>query len=102
MSDLGPIALESMGGEVFLGRNMMPRSEYSEEMASKIDKQVRSIANYGYNRARELLRDNRELIDYLVDRLLEVETMEGEEFRAIVQQHTSIPEKQAAKTKAAV
>lgn len=99
MSDLGPVALESMGNEVFLGRNMMPRSEYSEEMASKIDRQVREIANYGYNRAREILREHRALIDYLVDRLLEVETMEGDEFRRIVKQYTEIPEKrQSEKT----
>lgn len=93
MSDLGPVALESMGGEVFLGRNMMPRSEYSEAMASKIDNQVREIANYCYQRARQLLSENRPLIDYLVDRLLEQETMEGEEFRAIVRRYTDIPEK---------
>jgi cell division protease FtsH len=98
MSDLGPVALESMGGnEVFLGRNMMPRSEYSEEMASKIDRQVREIANFGYNRARQLLRENRALIDYLVDRLLEVETMDGDEFRQIVTRYTQIPDKQQAR-----
>lgn len=102
MSDLGPVALESMGNEVFLGRNMMPRSEYSEEMASKIDKQVRAIANHAYNRAREILRENRALIDYLVDRLLEVETMDGDEFRQIVKQFTDIPEKQATQAGAAV
>jgi cell division protease FtsH len=102
MSDLGPVALESMGGEVFLGRNMMPRSEYSEEMASKIDRQVRQIANYGYERARNLLRENRTLIDHLVDRLLEVETMDGDEFRKIVKRYTEIPEKHVAKTEAAV
>lgn len=93
MSDLGPVALESMGGEVFLGRNLMPRSEYSEAMASKIDTQVREIANYSYQRARKLLSENRSLIDYLVDRLLEQETMEGEEFREIVRRYTDIPEK---------
>lgn len=93
MSDLGPVALESMGGEVFLGRNLMPRSEYSEAMASKIDQQVRAIANYAYTRARQILRENRPLIDHLVDRLLEVETMEGEEFRQIVSQYTHIPDK---------
>ena len=95
MSDLGPVALESMGGEVFLGRSMMPRSEYSEEMAAKIDHQVRAIANYGYSRARDILRENRALIDYLVDRLLDIETMDGDEFRQIVKRYTDIPEKQA-------
>ncbi|MBF2035632.1 MAG: ATP-dependent zinc metalloprotease FtsH [Leptolyngbyaceae cyanobacterium T60_A2020_046] len=93
MSDLGPVALESMGGEVFLGRNLMPRSEYSEAMASKIDQQVRAIANHAYTRARQILRENRPLIDHLVDRLLEVETMEGNEFRQIVSQYTHIPDK---------
>ncbi|MEM6521904.1 MAG: ATP-dependent zinc metalloprotease FtsH [Cyanobacteria bacterium P01_D01_bin.71] len=95
MSDLGPVALENMGSEVFLGRNMMPRSEYSEEMAAKIDNQVRAIARHAYERARSVLRENRSLIDYLVDRLLEVETMDGDEFRRIVKRHIDIPEKQA-------
>jgi cell division protease FtsH len=102
MSDLGPVALESMGNEVFLGRNMMPRSEYSEELAAKIDKQVRAIAQHAYNRARGMLREHRELIDYLVDRLLEIETMDGEEFRQIVERYTDIPEKQTQKSPAAV
>ncbi|RZM82778.1 ATP-dependent zinc metalloprotease FtsH [Leptolyngbya iicbica] len=102
MSDLGPVALESMGNEVFLGRNMMPRSEYSEELASKIDKQVREIAQQAYNRARGMLRDNRELIDYLVDRLLEIETMDGDEFRQIVEKYTDIPKKQTQESPAAV
>ncbi|MGF1458859.1 MAG: ATP-dependent zinc metalloprotease FtsH [Leptolyngbyaceae cyanobacterium] len=102
MSDLGPVALENTGSEVFLGRNMMPRSEYSEEMAAKIDKQVRAIAHHGYERARRLLRENRQLIDYLVDRLLEIETMDGDEFRQIVKRYTDIPEKQTSPSTAAV
>ena len=102
MSDLGPVALESMGNEVFLGRNLMPRSEYSEAMASKIDRQVRVIAGYGYERARQILRENRPLMDHLVDRLLEQETMDGEDFRQIVQQYIDIPDKQVIKTEAAV
>lgn len=102
MSELGPVALESMGNEVFLGRNMMPQTEYSEAMAAKIDKQVREIAQHAYERARHILRENRELIDYLVDRLLEIETMDGDEFRQIVKQYTDIPEKQATQPPAAV
>ncbi|MEM6716233.1 MAG: cell division protein FtsH, partial [Cyanobacteria bacterium P01_C01_bin.147] len=67
-----------------------------------IDKQVRAIAQQAYGRARNLLNENRQLIDYLVDRLLEVETMEGDEFRRIVEQHTNIPEQQAQQPPAAV
>ncbi|MEM6839677.1 MAG: ATP-dependent zinc metalloprotease FtsH [Cyanobacteria bacterium P01_C01_bin.120] len=102
MSDLGPVALENMGSEVFLGRNMMPRSEYSEALAAKIDNQVRAIAQHAYKRARTILRENRALIDYLVDRLLEIETMEGDEFRQIVKRHIDIPEKQTTQSSAAV
>ncbi|NEQ43872.1 MAG: ATP-dependent zinc metalloprotease FtsH [Leptolyngbya sp. SIOISBB] len=102
MSELGPVALENMGNEVFLGRNMMPQTEYSEAMAAKIDKQVRAIAQQGYDRARSMLRENRELIDYLVDRLLEIETMDGDEFRQIVERYTDMPEKQTQQPSAAV
>ncbi len=89
MSDLGPVALEAMDNPVFLGRNLMPRSEYSEEMASKVDRQVREIAMAGYAQARQLLRQHRSLMDHLVDRLLEVETMDGDEFRQLVEQYTA-------------
>jgi cell division protease FtsH len=93
MSELGPVALESMDNQVFLGRNLMPRSEVSEEMAGKIDAQVRGIALSCLERARTLLREHRTLMDYLVDVLLERETVDGEEFRQIVSQYTQIPEK---------
>ncbi len=93
MSELGPVALESMDNEVFLGRNLMPRKEVSEEMASKIDAQVRGIALSCLERARTLLRENRVLMDHLVDVLLERETVDGEEFRQIVREYTQIPEK---------
>ncbi|HTL90510.1 MAG TPA: ATP-dependent zinc metalloprotease FtsH, partial [Leptolyngbya sp.] len=87
MSDLGPVALESANDEVFLGRNMMPRSEHSEELASKIDQKVREIAKYCYAEARRLLRDNRPLVDRLVDVLIDQETIEGDQFRAIVEEY---------------
>ncbi|PSN15197.1 cell division protein FtsH [filamentous cyanobacterium CCT1] len=93
MSELGPVALESMDNQVFLGRNLMPRNEVSEEMASKIDAQVRGIALNCLDRARTLLREHRVLMDHLVDVLLERETVDGEEFRQIVSQYTQIPEK---------
>ena len=93
MTDLGPVALESMDNQVFLGRNLMPRSEVSEEMATKIDAKVREIALTCLARARQVLRDNRVLMDTLVDLLMERETIEGDEFRQIVSQHTDIPQK---------
>ncbi|MBI4782849.1 MAG: ATP-dependent zinc metalloprotease FtsH [Oscillatoriophycideae cyanobacterium NC_groundwater_1537_Pr4_S-0.65um_50_18] len=94
MSDLGPFALESGNSEVFLGRDWMSRVEYSEEVATQIDQQVRTIAVRCYAESRRIIRENRELMDQLVDMLLEQETIEGEQFRQIVGQHTTLPEKQ--------
>ena len=96
MSDLGPVALESPGHQVFLGRDWMDRSEYSEEIATKIDRQVRTIAISSYQTARKLIRQHRALVDTLVDLLVEQETIEGEQFRQIVAEHAQLSEKSLA------
>jgi cell division protease FtsH len=94
MSDLGPLSLEDQSGEVFLGSNLMTRSEYSEEIATKIDQQVRVIAEKGHEMARQIIRDHRMVIDRLVDLLVEKETIDGEEFRQIVAEYAEIPDKE--------
>jgi cell division protease FtsH len=94
MSDLGPMALETPNNEVFLGREWTSRSEYSEAMATKIDRQVREIAFHCYGEARRIIRENRPLTDRLVETLLDIETMDGDEFRKIVAQNTQLPKKQ--------
>ncbi|MEB3224294.1 MAG: ATP-dependent zinc metalloprotease FtsH2 [Synechococcus sp.] len=94
MSDLGPLSLESQQGEVFLGGGFMNRAEYSEEVASRIDEQIRMIAEEAHRISRQIIRDNREVIDRLVDLLIERETIDGEEFRQIVAEYTTVPEKE--------
>ncbi|NEP05712.1 MAG: ATP-dependent zinc metalloprotease FtsH, partial [Okeania sp. SIO4D6] len=94
MSDLGPVALENPSEEVFLGRGWQSQSEYSEEVATKIDHQVRAIAVHCHEEARRIIRENRVVMDRLVDLLIEKETIEGEEFRRIVSEYTTLPEKQ--------
>ncbi len=94
MSDLGLVALETQNSDVFLGRDWVNRSEYSEEMAIKIDRQVRAMATTCYQEARRIIRENRALVDRLVDLLVEQETIEGEQFRKIVSEYTQLPEKQ--------
>jgi cell division protease FtsH len=91
MSDLGPLALESPNSEVFLGRDYTPRKEYSEDIAIKIDDQVRQIANNCYDKARKIIRENRDLVDKLVELLLEQETVDGEQFRSLVKEYTGYP-----------
>ncbi len=96
MSDLGLLSLENQPSEVFLGRDWMTKSEYSEEIAAQIDAQVRGIINYCYQQAKRLLQENRIVMDYLVDLLSEQETIEGEQFRKIVAEYTQTPEQQLA------
>lgn len=92
MSELGSFAMESPSSAVFLGRSdLMQRSEYSEEMAAKIDQRVREIAMTAYEQASSMLKNNRSLLDRLVDRLVEKETIDGEEFRGIVSEYVDIP-----------
>ncbi len=67
MSDLGTMALETPDNEVFLGGGWTPRSDYSEEVATKIDQQVQDIATSCYEEARRLIRENRPLVDKLVE-----------------------------------
>jgi cell division protease FtsH len=101
MSDLGAYALESGSNEVFLGRDLMSRSELSEEVATQVDHQVRAIVNRCYAEASRMIREHRELIDKLVELLLEQETIEGDQFRQIVAQYTGLPEEQLAAVKGA-
>ena len=94
MSDLGPLSLEGSQGEVFLGRDWMNRSEYSENIASRIDGQVRKIVDACYEETKQLIQENRAVIDRLVDLLIEKESIDGDEFRRIVSEYTTVPEKE--------
>ncbi len=93
MTELGLAAWESPNNEVFLGRDLMPTSEYSEDLARRIDRQVRAIALECYAKAKHILQEHRPLVDRLVEELLEKETLDGEEFRQLVTSYTAIPEK---------
>ena len=99
MSELGSFALESEGSQPFLGQsNLMGGGhEYSDELATKIDEKVRAIAEQSLDKAIEILRDNRTLVDRLVDTLIEKETIDGDEFRDIVSEYTVLPEKEEVK-----
>jgi len=91
MSDLGPLSLESQGGEVFLGGGFMSRSaEYSEKIAARIDAQVQTIAEHCHRQARQIVRENREVIDQLVELLIEHETIDGDQLRQILNEQTNL------------
>ena len=94
MSDLGPVALEGGGQEVFLGRDLMQRSDVSDSIAKQIDEQVREMVKRCYTETVELVAQHREAMDHLVERLIEIETMDGDEFRALVSEFATIPDKE--------
>lgn len=93
MSNIGPLSLESEATSPFLGRGMSSNSEYSDEIAIKIDNEVKNIVDTCHNKARKIIQENRVIIDYLVDILIEKETIEGQEFRDIISKYTTIPKK---------
>ncbi|MDB9435394.1 ATP-dependent zinc metalloprotease FtsH [Dolichospermum lemmermannii CS-548] len=90
MSDLGPVSLENQNNDVFLGRDWMNKSEYSEDIAAKIDAAVREIVNRCYIQAKEIIQENRLILERAVDLLIEEETIEGDLFRTMVANHTQV------------
>jgi len=97
MSNIGPIALEDENnGQVFLGASMgQDGSTYAESIADRIDDQVCKIIDYCEQKAIEIILDNRVVIDLAVERLLDVETLDGAEFRELVGTYTVLPDKKA-------
>ncbi|MFM7381756.1 MAG: ATP-dependent zinc metalloprotease FtsH, partial [Microcystaceae cyanobacterium] len=92
MSELGLVALESDSDNNYLGGEWGRRAEYSEEIAAQIDQAIHHIVELAHHQARQLLEDHRALMDYLVDLLIDQETIEGEQFREIVNQQKREPQ----------
>jgi cell division protease FtsH len=84
MSELGPIQYGRGAHQVFLGRDFGDERNYSEEIASKIDAQVRSIIESCYDNGKAILTKNWYKVERMVGSLLEYETVEGEEVAAIL------------------
>ena len=86
MSDrLGPVVLGTRHGNPFLGRDWNEERNYSETIAVEIDKEVRSIIDECYERARQILTENRTKMDEIVRVLLEKEMLEREDFMALME-----------------
>lgn len=89
---LGAMAFESDGGRPLFGRGMEDR-EYSEKVGSEIDAEVSRIMDTGMKRAEEIITNHRKLLDVIAHRLIEVETIEREEFEKILVAHGITPKK---------
>lgn len=79
MSSLGPIQYDDGTGNVFLGRDYGSGSNYSGEIAYEIDKEIRKIINECYDRAKQIIEDNKDLLTLIAETLIEEETITSEQ-----------------------
>ncbi|MEI7556109.1 ATP-dependent zinc metalloprotease FtsH [Candidatus Chlorohelix sp.] len=80
---LGPVAFGQKDELIFLGREISEQRNYSDEIAYEIDKEVRSIIDANYQRAKKILSENREKLIEVSELLIQRETLEGEDFEAM-------------------
>jgi cell division protease FtsH len=93
MSDkMGTVALEGDGGRALFGRGV-EGSEYSEKVSSEIDTEVKKIIDEAYQKAEKIIIEHRKTLNAIAERLVEVETIEREEFENILIAHGITPKK---------
>jgi cell division protease FtsH len=82
---MGPMVYGQRHEMIFLGRDLGEQRDYSDAVALEIDQEVRQLVNTSYLRARDVLTQHRDILEAMAARLIEVETIEEEEFRAFFQ-----------------
>ncbi len=93
MSDkMGTVALEGEGGRALFGTGVEGK-EYSEKVSADIDAEVKHIIDGAYKKALDIITKRRKLLDAIAHRLVEVETIEREEFEQILIVHGVQPKK---------
>lgn len=83
---LGNLAYGKSENHVFMGRDFGHQRDYSEEIAAEIDNEVQRIVNEQYELAKTLLIDNRDMLDTISHKLLEMETLDEKEFVELMEQ----------------
>jgi cell division protease FtsH len=85
MSDrLGPVALGRSQGGMFLGRDIMAERDFSDETAAAIDDEVRNLVDQAYRRCKQVLVENKAVLDKLAAMLIEKETVDAEELQELL------------------
>ena len=96
MSTIGPMALEDENsGQVFLGGMNSGSDAIAENISDRIDDEVCKIINYCEQKSIEIMEDNRVVIDLIVEKLMDEETIDGDEFRKLLSTYTVLPDKNA-------
>ena len=84
MSSLGPITFGKKEEQIFLGREIAQHQDYSEDTAIKIDQEVKRIVMEQYNRARQIILENKDAMIRLAEALLERESLDSIQIRRLV------------------
>lgn len=82
--ELGPLSYGKGEEQVFLGREISHPRDYSEETARKIDEEVTILIKNSYKRAKEILKENIDILHKLAELLLEKETVKGDELDDLI------------------
>jgi cell division protease FtsH len=90
---IGAVKLGQSQGEVFLGRDMGHQRDYSEELAEKVDLEVRALIEQAHDEAYQVLTDNRDILDRLARELIEKETLDHNQLAEIFADVRRLPER---------
>ncbi|HTN57135.1 MAG TPA: ATP-dependent zinc metalloprotease FtsH [Protaetiibacter sp.] len=90
---IGAVKLGQSQGEVFLGRDMGHQRDYSEELAEKVDLEVRALIEQAHDEAYQVLTDNRDILDRLARELIEKETLDHNQLAEIFAEVRRLPER---------
>ncbi|MEO8610570.1 MAG: ATP-dependent zinc metalloprotease FtsH [Chloroflexota bacterium] len=83
---LGPMMFGQKEEMIFLGREISEQRDYSEAVAEEIDSEVRALVTWAYDEARRLIHENRDKLEAVALRLLEIETLDTNDFLALMGQ----------------
>lgn len=86
---LGPIVFGRKDELIFLGKEFGEERNYSEEIAAEIDKEVNRFIQNALKTAMKILKEKRALLNKIAERLIEVETIEREEFEKLIKEGTA-------------
>lgn len=84
MSTLGPLTFGKKEEQIFLGREIAQHRDYSEDTAIKIDQEVRRLVDSGYNTAKGLLAENKEVLTRIANALLDREVLDANEIKLLM------------------
>jgi len=89
--NLGPITYGRTEEMVFLGREIAVEKDYSEDVAKKIDEEVKNFTDRAYLAAQKIIKKYRKALDKITQTLIEKETLEGEEFYNLIKPYKIKP-----------